>query len=557
MVACGRMESAQSVGLIGPAGVKRAVSFGPNGRELHGFFHEPAAGRARDVGVVLCNPLGTDLTRSDRAYRHLAERLAAAGFPVLRYDMLATGDSAGDEREPGLVRAWLDDIGRAGDELKALSGVTKIVLCGLRLGATLAMAHAAERSGSVDGLVLWSPCVSGKAFVSEAVKLHKLYLRIEPQLAGALPLQEDGEEALGVFLARTTVDDLGKIDLLAIEKSPATRTLVIDGGGVAGRDALLARLGELGSAPELRVHPGHRFLITISHRAALPEDILEAIVAWMDRSYPPVAAVGGGQPAVPRASTTPFGEIPIVFGDRPLYGILTPAHPERASPDRPPIVLTNAGCVNRSGPHRQYVRMARRWAALGFDVLRVDLSGIGDSPAAPGTVENVTYPPSGLDDLDQAMKFFERRSGAKRFIVAGLCSGGDYAFQLGSLDARVATAVIMNPRTFCMLDLQAVESASAEPPGPTVNSVPSTLGAMASGGVDTLLIVSVKDPGIAYVDTHFPDDIKRVADLPAFRRIDVVGTDHTFTPVFSQVKVEELVTRHLAARYLPDGGAPP
>jgi hypothetical protein len=57
------------------------------------------------------------------------------------------------------------------------------------------------------------------------------------------------------------------------------------------------------------------------------------------------------------------------------------------------------------------------------------------------------------------------------------------------------------------------------------------------------------------VDAHFPDDIKRVADLPAFRRIDVAGTDHTFTPVFSQVRVEELVTRHLAARYLPDGGS--
>ena len=101
-----------------------------------------------------------------------------------------------------LVRAWLDDIGRAADVLRARSGASKVALVGLRLGATLAMAHAAEHPGSVDSLVLWSPCVSGKSFVTESVKLHKLYLRIEPSLAAAQPVGDDGDEALGILGAR-------------------------------------------------------------------------------------------------------------------------------------------------------------------------------------------------------------------------------------------------------------------------------------------------------------------------------------------------------------------
>ena len=90
-------------------------------------------------------------------------------------------------------------------------------------------------------------------------------------------------------------------------------------------------------------------------------------------------------PRLELPAAPPGSERVLVFGGRhPLFGIFTPANPALAGPGRPGIVLANAGCVSRVGPHRTYVKMARRWASLGFDVLRVDLSGIGDSPAAPG-----------------------------------------------------------------------------------------------------------------------------------------------------------------------------
>jgi alpha-beta hydrolase superfamily lysophospholipase len=533
--------SPDAVEVRAAVGRKLAFHFGSPARSLFGFYHPPSGNAWRDAGVVLCNPLGTDQTRSERTYRHLAERLAASGFPCLRFDFFGTGDSGGDEWSKDLLRAWRDDVGVAMAELRVRSGASKVALVGLRLGATLACVEAAAR-GDVDALVMWSPCVSGSGYVSEVTKLHKVYSRIEPHLAHAPRPRADGEEALGTFLPRALVEQLSQLDLRVVSRKPARRTLVIDGGSLPEKDTLIERLRDLGAEPELRSHPGHKFLVTVPHRAQLPENVMESIAGWLEEAYPTAAAPGA--PPERDGGTAPHGERPIVLGGgHPLFGILTPANPARAKTGRHPIVLTNAGSVNRTGPHRTYVKMARRWAELGFDVLRMDLSGVGDSPAAPGAVENVTYPPSGMDDVGRAFAAL----GSERAVVCGLCSGGDYAFQLGAHDPRVAGAWMLNPRTFCVLDLAAVESGA--PPTTSVEEVPRMLRGMADRGVDTLLLVSRSDPGVAYVDVHAPADMRALEGVPGFRRIDLDGTDHTFTPIGTQEVVSDLLTEHLVARH--------
>ncbi len=525
-----------------PSGPKQAIHFGAAGRPLLGFYHPPKDGSWRGVGAVLVPPIGTDRTRSDRAYRHLAERLSGAGFACLRFDLFGTGDSGGDESAPGLLASWLDDVAQAVRELRERSGAERISLVGLRLGATLAMLHAAE-SGEADSLVLWSPYVSGKAFVGEVTKLHKLYLRIEPELAGSTPIQEEGDEALGMFLPASLIADLSSSDLLGVTRRPAKRVLFIDGGNVQGRDALMARLRELGAEPELRSHPGHKFLITVSHRAAVPDEILESIVGWLGDRYP--ASPGAASPRLKPSGAAPCGERALRFGrGRPLFGILTPADPAHARPGRPPILILNAGCVNRSGLHRMSVRMARRWASLGHQVLRVDLSGIGDSPVAPGATENLTYPPGGLEDIDEAIRALD----APRVIVAGHCSGGDYAFQVGAHDPRVTAAFILNPRTFCVLDLTAVEGGEGAPATASVEDVPRSLRRMAQRGVDTLLVISRNDPGVAYVDAHASESMRDLQGVNGFLRIEIPSADHAFTPMEAQRRVSDALTEHLLAR---------
>jgi alpha-beta hydrolase superfamily lysophospholipase len=524
------------------AGRKQPIYFGAQGRTLLGFFHPPGQVPRRDTAVLLCAPIGTDHQRSDLPFRHLAERLAAMGFPCLRFDLSATGDSGGEEPSAGLVRSWLDDVGLAVDELRTRSGAHAVSIVGLRLGATLAQVAAAER-GDVDSIVLWSPCVSGAGYVTEVTRLHTLYTRIEPHVGKAPRPAADGAEALGMFLPRVLIDELGRLDLMQATRRPARRALVIDGGGLPGRDALVARLRDLGAETELRSHPGHKFLVTVSHRQVVPDEIITSIAVWLDASHPATAPSRPDDPWP--ASAGPAGERPLLFGSRyPLFGILTPGDPHATRGGQPSIVIANAGCVNRQGPHAMSVRMARRWASLGFDVLRIDLSGIGDSPVVPGATENVTYPENGISELEEAI----RATGHERAIVVGLCSGGDYAFQLGSTSASLAGSWILNPRTFGVLDLTAVES-GAPPTTTSVADVPAALRAMAARGVDTTLVVSRGDPGVAYVDAHAGDAMRALSAVEGFVRFDVEGADHPFTPVMVQQQVSDLLTDHLTSRF--------
>ena len=94
------------------------------------------------------------------------------GLAVLRFDYDGTGDSAGEETDPGRVDAWLSSVTAAVDELAA-TGVPRIGLVGIRMGGLFA-AHAAAQRGGVDALVLWDPCTSGKAFLREQRMLRLL-----------------------------------------------------------------------------------------------------------------------------------------------------------------------------------------------------------------------------------------------------------------------------------------------------------------------------------------------------------------------------------------------
>ncbi|MCU1282082.1 MAG: alpha/beta hydrolase, partial [bacterium] len=156
-----RLDEARIVRYI-PCPLSRgdALYFGPDDRPLFGWLHRTAA--SSSIGLVICNPFGFESVCAHRSLRHLAAAAAAAGIPAIRFDYDGTGDSAGDDRDPARVAAWLASIGHAAAELRRQTGVERVVLAGVRLGALLATLAAVERD-DVAGLIAIAPVVVGKA----------------------------------------------------------------------------------------------------------------------------------------------------------------------------------------------------------------------------------------------------------------------------------------------------------------------------------------------------------------------------------------------------------
>ena len=101
--------------------------------------------------------------------------LAGQGCHVLRFDYFGCGDSGGDG-EQATIDQSLSDLSAAVEELKDTSGVPKVSLVGLRMGAMLA-ALTASRRQDIDRIVLWDPVLDGGAYLDALRELHASWLR--------------------------------------------------------------------------------------------------------------------------------------------------------------------------------------------------------------------------------------------------------------------------------------------------------------------------------------------------------------------------------------------
>jgi pimeloyl-ACP methyl ester carboxylesterase len=124
-----------------------------------------------------------------------------------------------------------------------------------------------------------------------------------------------------------------------------------------------------------------------------------------------------------------------------LVGVLAEA-PEAHGPNGlPAAILLNAGMLHRVGPNRLHVKAARRLARDGFTTLRFDFSGIGDSPARES---DLPLERRRVDEVGEAMDFLSSSGKAERFVLLGICSGADAAFDTACRDDRVVGAVLIN-----------------------------------------------------------------------------------------------------------------
>ena len=157
--------------------------FGSARRRLFGIYHPSAAGAATRAGVVLCNPFGQEGVRAHRALWVLAERLARAGHPVLRFDYFGAGDSMGDDLDADLD-GWTGDVHEADQALRARSGSAQTIWFGMRLGGAVVLRAAQRAPATLLRLLLWDPVTDGQRYLEQLRERHAASL----EAAFSLPL---------------------------------------------------------------------------------------------------------------------------------------------------------------------------------------------------------------------------------------------------------------------------------------------------------------------------------------------------------------------------------
>lgn len=126
----------------------------------------------------------------------------------------------------------------------------------------------------------------------------------------------------------------------------------------------------------------------------------------------------------------------------PLVGVIS--EPDQLDPGLPAVLIFNSGVMHHIGTCRLSVKLARAFAAVGNLAIRFDFSGIGDSEPRRGTA---AFDESAPKEASEVMDYLEQKRGIKTFVVYGLCSGADAAYQTALRDSRVVGFAQIDP--FC------------------------------------------------------------------------------------------------------------
>jgi alpha-beta hydrolase superfamily lysophospholipase len=416
------------------------VWFGPTERPLFGMVHVPDGNTAR-AGVVLCSPLGREDLHVHSTYRALAERLAALGIAVLRFDYDGTGDSAGWQHDPARVAAWSAST-RAALDLMRATGVPVVAAVGMRMGAAVAAVEAVREP--LDALVLWDPCRSGRAFLREQRALHALSVGGDDPGDGSV-------QTPGFRYDPETAADLGSLDITRTDGPMAARIYLLTRPDQPVDAKLHARLERAGQVDLGPASGQHDLLNVDGQQVLVPDETVEHVATWLSSVAGDTVPLDLGAFDLTAASAVvgrdrrlrPIVERSVRIGAADLFGIVTEIEGDAFQTT---VVCLNVAKERRIGPSRLWVDLARQWAGCGLRTLRVDLSGLGDSGRHPGQSSGVVYPVEALADIEDVARAMSPEDPSK-IVLVGLCSGAHHAVEAGvALAAQGVCAV--NPVFF-------------------------------------------------------------------------------------------------------------
>lgn len=219
-------------------------------------------GPERSVGWVITHSFGPEQMELQMTEVFLARRLAAAGFPVLRFHCQGYGDSERMDVPPDFSTHLRDTVDAVA-AMRAEVPVAHVGLIGARFGGTVA-AVAADRLGLSD-LVLVAPAVSGRRFATEMFRATRItavagdgsVLRV-PRAGDGGPIPEDRALTVNGFLVTPEAqEEMRALDLLSLVRAFRGRALVIQ---ISMKDqvqpaasGLVEHLNGLGAEATLRV----------------------------------------------------------------------------------------------------------------------------------------------------------------------------------------------------------------------------------------------------------------------------------------------------------------
>ena len=422
---------------------------------VFGVF-QPAVGEPRDTAVLVCPPFGWEEICSRRNLREWADTLNAEGYPTLLIDLPGTGDSAGSPWDPGRLDAWSDAIAEAAASLRDATGSRRIAAVGIALGGMLAV-HAASRGAAIDELVLWGVPARGRALVREMRAFSRLEASQVPEPPSERPaaLPDGALLVAGFALSEETVSALEALDLAELPDPAggARRVLLLERDGRPADPDLHDALERAGADVTVAPGIGYGAMFGATPQEARPApEIFARVGEWLAETAEPRSGAPSDDGFTTTVELSGIRESTFLverdFGT--LVGVLT--EPAGEAEDVCAVLL-NSGALRRIGPNRMAVEMARRWAARGVPTLRLDLAGIGDSDAEGGSdparyaTDDAFYVPEFVEEARAALDALEERGLPPRFVIGGLCSGAYWAFYTALQDERVASVLMLNPRT--------------------------------------------------------------------------------------------------------------
>ena len=416
------------------------IWFGSRDQPLAGFLHRPMGSPVG--GVLICSPFGYEAGCAHRTLRTIADRLASLGHLVLRFDYEGVGASSGRGTEADLLDRWQAGVRAGLAELRRL-GVRRPAVVGLRLGAALALA-ATRDDPDLGPVAMWAPVTSGRRYWRE--------LRAQAAITPAGVPGDGSLNVLGHRLPAAAVRALKAWDPLAGVCAGMTAALVQSPGwrdvGEAAEDIAAAGLHPV----LLELDGTSAVLERDAEMVDVPMRLVEELCDWVHNASAatPIEAPSPTADPVRLLDAGLIQEEIVRIPPRGLYGVLTrPA----AVPSRTGVIFLNNGVAPAAGPGRAWVDFARTLAVEGVTSLRLDFSGLGDSPdpgRRPIRRERVVPRTAGAELL--ATADFLRGRGVETVIAVGLCSGAQISVRTAAYSGRLDAVFAINPPLYTLWD---------------------------------------------------------------------------------------------------------